>query len=236
MSRRDNASHRCRRCRMLGGLCVCDLIPSPRIETRTRLVLLIHRFEDRKPTNTGRLAVECLANSVVVVRGHESEPTPPFAWDPGTQPLLLFPHEGATPLADARLAPDRPVTLIVPDGNWRQASKVRQRVPGLRELPCVSLPAGERSMYRLRAEAHAAGLSTIEANARALGLLEGEHVRRALELVFRAMVERTLWSRGQVPTAQVTGGIPVGTVRHDPRSPGHVLVLGDAQRLVDDDR
>jgi DTW domain-containing protein YfiP len=109
-------------------------------------------------------------------------------------------------------------------------------VPGLRELPCVSLPAGERSMYRLRAEAHAAGLSTIEAIARALGLLEGEHVRRALELVFRAMVERTLWSRGQVPTAQVTGGIPVGTVRHDPRSPGHVLVLGDAQRLVDDDR
>jgi hypothetical protein len=69
-----------------------------------------------------------------------------------------------------------------------------------------------------------------------MGLLEGEHVRRALELVFRAMVERTLWSRGQVPTAQVTGGIPVGTVRHDPRSPGHVLVLGDAQRLVDDDR
>jgi DTW domain-containing protein YfiP len=202
---------------MLGGLCVCALIPSPRIETRTRLVLLIHRFEDRKPTNTGRLAAECLENSVVLVRGHEAQPTPPFAWDPGTQPLLLFPHEGATPLADVRLDPERPVTLVVPDGNWRQASKVRQRVPGLRDLPCVGLPVGERSVHRLRAEAHEAGLSTIEAIGRAMGLLEGDHVRRALYLVFRAMVERTLWSRGKVPTAEVTGGIPEGTMRHDPR-------------------
>jgi DTW domain-containing protein YfiP len=193
-------------------------MPSPRLETRTRLVLLIHRYEARKPTNTGRLAAECLANSVVVVRGHESHPTPPFASDPGAQPLLLFPHEGATPLADVRLDPDRPVTLIVPDGNWRQASKVRQRVPGLRDVPCVGLPAGEPSIYRLRAEAHEAGLSTIEAIGRAMGLLEGEHVRRALDLVFRAMVERTLWSRGEVTTAEVTGGIPEGTRRHDPRS------------------
>jgi DTW domain-containing protein YfiP len=217
MSRRDNARHRCRRCRMLGGLCVCDLMPSPPLVTRTRLVLLIHRFEDRKPTNTGRLAAECLANRVVVVRGHESQPTPPFACDPGSQGLLLFPHEGATPLADLRLDPERPVTLVVPDGNWRQASKVRQRVPGLSELPCVCLPAGARSAYRLRAEAHEAGLSTIEAIGRAMGQLEGDHVRQALELVFRAMVERTLWSRGRVARAEVTGGIPEGTMRHDPR-------------------
>src|ERR1019366_3265284 len=88
MSRRDNAHNRCPRCRMLGGLCVCALMPNPRIATRTRLVLLIHRFEDRKPTNTGRLAAECLANSTVIVRGHESQPTPPFVCDPGSQPLL----------------------------------------------------------------------------------------------------------------------------------------------------
>ena len=43
-------------------------------------------------------------------------------------------------------------------------------------------------------------------------------MRRALELVFRAMVERTLWARGTVETADVTGGIPAGTRRHDPRS------------------
>src|SRR6185437_2331474 len=87
VSRRDNAARRCLRCRMLGDLCICDLLPRPRLELRTRLVLFIHRYEDRKPTNTGRLAAECLARSEVIVRGHESQPTPPFAFDPDTQPL-----------------------------------------------------------------------------------------------------------------------------------------------------
>jgi DTW domain-containing protein len=215
MSRRDNMRYRCGRCRMLGSLCVCPLMPSPRLATRTRLVLVIHRFEDRKPTNTGRLAAECLANSEVIVRGHASEPTPPFFCDAGSRPLLLFPYESATPLPELLDGLDarRPVTLIVPDGNWRQASKVRNRVAGLKDVPCVSLPAGEPSVYRLRAEAHETGLSTVEAIARALGLLEGEPVQRALERVFRAMVERTLWSRGSVATSEVTGGIPEGTQR-----------------------
>ncbi len=201
---------------MLGGLCVCALMPEPRIETRTRLVLIIHRYEDRKPTNTGRIAAECLANTETIVRGHEAAPTPPFLSPPGTQPLLLFPFEGATPLAE--LAPElaaaaTPVTLIVPDGNWRQASKVRNRVPGLRDIPCVCLPAGAPTTYRLRTETHDAGLATIEAIARAMGLLEGAHVEGALTRVFRAMVDRTLWLRGKVGTGDVAGGIPNGVLR-----------------------
>lgn len=217
MSRRNNAGLRCKRCRLHASLCVCALIPSPRLETRTRLVLFIHRAEDRKPTNTGRLAAECLANSDVFVRGHASEPSEPFTCDEGTLPLFLFPHEGATPLAELE-RPDRPVCLIVPDGTWRQASKVKKRVPGLERIACVSLLPGEPSIYRLRAEAHEQGLATIEAIARAMELLEGPHVRRALDHVFRAMVERTLWSRGEVLTEDVTGGIPDGAMRHDPRS------------------
>lgn len=215
MSRRDNAALRCRRCKMLGDLCICNLLPQPRLETRTRLVLFIHRVEERKPTNTGRLAAECLARSEVIVRGHETQPTPPFAWDPATQPLLLFPHEDAPSLTEAALD-GRPVTLVVPDGNWRQASRVRQRVAGLRDIPCVSLPRGAPSRYRLRSEAHETGMATIEAIARALRVLEGEHgprVQATLEFVLAAMVDRTLWSRGMLRTANVTGGIPAGVFR-----------------------
>ena len=197
------------------SLCICALIP--RIETRTRLVLFIHRSEDRKPTNTGRLATQCLANSEVRVRGQEEHPSAAYAWDASTRPLLLFPHEDAVPLAELAVC-DRPTTLIVPDGTWRQASKVRQRLPGLRDVPCVWLPAGAPSTYRLRAEAHEEGLATIEAIARAFGILEGAEVQRAVEHIFNTMVERTLWARGVVATADVTGGIPEGAMRHDPRS------------------
>jgi DTW domain-containing protein YfiP len=82
------------------------------------------------------------------------------------------------------------------------------------------LPRGAPSAYRLRVDAHEAGLATIEAIARAFGILEGERggeVQRALEEIFRAMVERTLWARGSAATVDVTGGIPEGAQRHDPR-------------------
>jgi len=201
---------------MLGGLCVCVLFPDPPLETRTRLVLFIHRYEDRKPTNTGRLAAECLAGSEVRVRGHEDRPCAPFIAAPGTRPLLLFPDDDAIPLDHLPSSPE-PVTLIVPDGTWRQARRVRSRVPGLDAVPCVALPAGESSSYGLRSEPRPGGLATIEAIARAFDLLEGPHVRAALERVFRAMVERTLWSRGMIDAAAVTSGIPEGVERHDPR-------------------
>ena len=192
MSRRANAAKRCLRCRMHAGLCVCALIP--RLETRTRLVLVIHRIENRRTTNTGRLATECLVNSEVVVRGNRESPTVPLSLPPETNVLLLFPFEGAV---DIRTFADHasPVALVVPDGNWRQASKARNRVPGLREATAVSLPPGPLSDYRLREESHEERVCTLEAIARALGVLEGAQVQRPLEEALALMVSRTLHAR-----------------------------------------
>ncbi len=211
MSRRDNAVWRCAGCRMLGGLCICALMP--RLETRTRLLLYVHHSEERRPTNTGRLAARCLAGSEVILLGERDRPPAPYAHSPGSRPLLLFPHQDATPLD--QLAPSsEPVTLVVPDGNWRRAKLVRTRVPGLADMVRVTLPPGPPSSYRLRAEPRADGLATMEAIARALGILEGPTVQAELERVFRIMVERTLWTRGLLPAADVTGGIPIGATRN----------------------
>ncbi len=219
MSRRNNAHLRCKRCRLHESLCFCTLIP--RLETRTSVILVIHRAEDRKSTNTGRLATLCLPNSRTVLRG-QKEASCDLGIDSGTQPLLLFPHEDAVDVRryapSENAASEKPITLIVPDGTWRQASKVRNRVPGLAEIPCVTIPHDEPSAYRLRSEAHATGLATLEAIARALGALEGMEIRRSLERTLRTMVDRTLWARGELPASRVEGGIPEGVMRHDPRS------------------
>lgn len=215
MTRRGNGALRCRGCRLHLSLCLCALIP--RLRTRTGLVLYIHRFEERKPTNTGLLAAACLTRSEVRYRGGRDDASAPFTCDDDSEPLVLFPYEGATPL-DRWKPRKASVTLVVPDGNWRQASKMYKRIPGLLGLPCVSLPEGAPSTYRLRAEAHDAGLSTLEAIARAFGILESVEVQHALEGVLLAMVERTLWARGGVPRAAVTTGIPDGARRHDPLS------------------
>jgi DTW domain-containing protein YfiP len=210
MSRRDNAASRCPRCQLLGALCVCALVPTPPLVTRTRLVLFLHRDEARKPTNTGQLAAACVAASEVIVRGHEGQPSAPFVAAPGTRPVLLFPDDDAVPLA----ASDEPVTLIVPDGTWRQAARVRARVPGLRDLPCAVLPPGPPSRYQLRSEPRPGGLATLEAIARAFALLGDVEASAAMERVFAAAVERTLWSRGAITTAQLEFGLPDGVELH----------------------
>lgn len=199
---------------MHASLCLCALIP--RLVTRTRLTLVIHRYEARKPTNSGRLAVDCLVNSEIRVRGHEGEPSEPFEWDGSVQPLLLFPAEDAVPLTQFADS-SKPISLVVPDGTWRQAFKVRARVPGLMGIPCVTLPAGIPTRYRLRMETHEQGLGTMEAIARAMGILEGAHVQEAMERVFMAMVERTLWLRGELDTSLVTTGIPDIALKCDRR-------------------
>lgn len=196
------------------ALCICAL--TPRLQTRTRLLLVLHKEEEKKTTNTGQLAVRCLENSATVVIGDLARPLPSSLVHEGEQPLLLFPSHDARPITDF-VSSERPVALIVPDGNWRQASKVRARVPGLAAVPCVSLPEGPATTYRLRAEQRPGGLATLEAIARALAMLEGAPVAEAMLAVFRVMVDRTLWTRGTLRDDEVEGGIPPEAVANDPR-------------------
>lgn len=220
MSRRDNAQYRCDGCALHQGLCLCDSIPD--VGSRHRLCLVIHRDEARKTTNTGKLAARCLLGSEVLIHGHQDEPvvSPWSAAEADAFPrgLLLFPCDEAEPLSRAHAA-EGPVRLVVPDGNWRHASKMARRIEWMAALPRVTLPAGAPSRYRLRSEPKLGGLATMEAIARAFGILEGSSVQEQLEEVFRKMVDRTLYSRGLLGRDEVYGGVPEGVMRHDPRRP-----------------
>lgn len=201
------------------NVCICAL--EPRIETRTHLVLILHQLEARKPTNTGCLATRCLPNSRVVLRGgHEPLPEGPL-WPETHQPVLLFPTEDARPLGEC-LANDRPIALVVPDGTWTQASRARRRIPCLADVPAAVVDARGPSLYRLRTANEPGQVCTMEAIALALEVLEGERgpeVRRQLEVMLRVMVERTLWTRGELSASEVTGGIPAGARPDRPWQP-----------------
>jgi DTW domain-containing protein YfiP len=211
------------------SLCICALLP--RIETRTRLVLVLHQLEANKPTNTGLMAARCLPNSAVVYRGRapgdDAEfPLPRGVTPPapatipatdGVQRLILFPHPSATPLTDWG-GRREPIELIVPDGTWRQAARTRAKLaPDPGAIPCVSLPAAD-NRRRMRAAIKPGRLATLEAVAHALGILEGPEVEAELLRVYRIMTERTLWTNGRISAADVTGGIPPGVKSHDPLS------------------
>jgi len=197
-------------------LCICPLLPN--LAPRTRLALIIHHREVTKPTNTGQLAVRCLARSSTTVIGAREQVTVLPIVEPHEQALLLYPADDAVSIADYADT-EKPIVLFVPDGSWRQAHKMRRRQPSLAELPCVMLPDVAVTEYRLRSEHHEGGLATLEAIARALRILEGDAgVETALLDIFKIMVDRTLWLRGQLGDAQVTGGLPEAARAANPRS------------------
>jgi DTW domain-containing protein YfiP len=169
---------------------------------------VLHQIEASKPTNTGRLVSKMLRGSSCRIRGERGVQmdTSDFR-EPSRRTLVLFPSPEAQVLSSDYLAPDdRPIRLIVPDATWKQASRL-SRKPELAHAVHVTLGAVKASTYRLRRHARAEALSTYEAVTEALCIIEGEHVRQPLENVFRVFVDRTLWSRGEMPASEVFGGI-----------------------------
>lgn len=186
-------------------LCLCaDLRP---LAVATRVVVLSSTREIPQPTNTGRLVPLTLVGGEVRVRGGAPALRAEDFADPARRTLVLFPapHSRVLSCDDAG---GRPVTLVVPDGSWRQARKMTAREPALAGFERVHLPDGPLSRYRLRSHPDPRCLATFEAVARALGILESREVQGQLEHAFALLVERTLWSRGRLRAANVTGGIP----------------------------
>ncbi|MCK6549848.1 DTW domain-containing protein [Myxococcota bacterium] len=204
----------CERCWQRSGACVCDEIPI--VETKTELLVIRHAKETWRTSNTGRLASLALPQLSVVEVGRVPDPdledrSPeelPMNRDPealaalraekarsddaiaafvgdGAGVWLLFPSAREEPLPPGPL----PSRLVVPDGSWRQARRIIQRVPRLGRLPRMSLPPLPERL-RLRRPPLEEGMSTLEAIARALAALEGEDRAEPLEALYALVVER----------------------------------------------
>jgi DTW domain-containing protein len=182
--RRLGRSPRCIGCRMRVDLCLCAELET--LETKTRFVLAMHTREANKPTNSGFLVKAMLPNTEIRIRGLRER----IDFSDLHDAAVLFPMEDAEEIGSIAL----PSTIIVPDGTWPQArSSMRRELMGFRR---VKLPPGPPAEFRLRTHAHADSLSTFEAIARLLGIVEGRELEERLMHVFRIMVERTMRVRG----------------------------------------
>jgi len=165
---------RCERCYL--QQCLCADVPT--VDARTRIVIVRHRLEKFRSSNTGRLAHLALPNSVIIEQGLPM-PALDGAW-------LLFP-EGEP--ADAAPVPP-PRQLIVLDATWSQARRMYRKLAALRGVPILRLPDTPMPVARLRESPGPGRVSTIEAIARALRLLEGDDVAAPLDRLFELAVER----------------------------------------------
>jgi DTW domain-containing protein YfiP len=205
---RNRTDNRCLRCQIYAPLCLCSEIP--RFELQTRVLVLMHWRERVLTTNTAHLACLALPNSDIHLRGLKHDPLKLEKFLPENDSVaLLYPSDDAVELnAESALTLPKPLTLVVPDGSWRQANKVAYREKALKNVRRIKLPQGKPSSYRLRHSPHEENLSTFEAIARAIGILEGVDYQKKLERLFLMMVERRLWSRGKLLAKDVTTGLP----------------------------
>ena len=154
--------------------CLCAAVTL--VPTRTRVLVLRHAAERHKPSSTARLAALALPGCRLVDYGDGPLPELDLA-----DTWLLYP-DGAS--AAAR---PPPAQLLVLDGTWQQARRMLYRIPELRALPRLTLPA-HTPLPHLRRQPRAGAMSTLEAIARALALLEGDAIAAPLEKLLDQLV------------------------------------------------
>jgi DTW domain-containing protein YfiP len=193
--RKRKTLHPCPICFLHVSRCICPLIP--KLDLQTRVTLVVHAKELKRTTNTGRLAIHALKNSEMIVRGQDQNPLNLSSLiSDEYETYLLYPSEDAQDLSSIQSSTGKPVHLIVPDGNWRQASKVHTRHPELKSIPRVKLTRfEEEGNGSLRKEHLADGMATLEAIALAMASLEDPVVARKLLDLYRAKLRATLEGR-----------------------------------------
>lgn len=203
----DRDPTQCPSCRLQGWLCVCAF--APRVQIRTPLFLVAHVHDLPRTSNTVRLLTLAIRNVTLLRHGVFPAPADPETHLPaGATPLVLFPGHGAKPLTPELVAAlASPPALIVPDGNWKQASRMVKRLPLLARAMKVTLPDRAFLGMAVRRNQEGHHMSTYEAVAQALGVLEGEAVAGPLLDFYRRATDRMLMVRGKIRLGDVYGSI-----------------------------
>ena len=180
---------------------------SEQVDNKVSVLILQHPQEQDRVLGTARLIAATLANAKVVVGlswrnlAHAvKEPAEARDWGvlylgsthaKGPAPLVAVDRKGE-PLADQAAGLAGLKGLIALDGNWAQAKALWWRNPWLTKLRrFVVVPDGPSLYGDLRREARPDAVSTLEAVALALQVLEGDAaVRERLLVPFRELLAK----------------------------------------------
>jgi hypothetical protein len=201
---------RCAGCRLVPSHCMCAVRPS--VATRAGVCLLMADIEPLKPTNTGWLVADVVADTFAF--GWARTETDPallaLLSDPQWQPYVVFPGQYAAPeRVVSRVPPPDPASgeagkrplFILFDGTWGEARKMFSRSPCLDAFPVLSLQPEQITQYKLRNSGRGDHFCTSEVAALCLNLA-GEHVAgHTLEAYLAVFTHHYLSAKNQQPIA-----------------------------------
>ena len=216
----------CAGCRLVPSHCICTLRPT--VPTRAGVCLLMADIEPLKPSNTGWLIADVVADTYAFgwARTVVDPALLALLADPQWQPYVVFPGEFVAPQrVVTRLLPDpapqrgnadgaaqtngdqhdppealpkRPLFVLL-DATWPEARKMFRKSPYLNHLPVLSLQSEQLSRYRLRRSTRDDHFCTSEVAALCLELAGEPHAAQTLEAYLDVFTNRYLQAKCQLP-------------------------------------
>lgn len=195
---------RCTHCHRPLVQCLCDALPSQKIDTHTQVLILQHPSEFRRGTISTVPLLNLILSNVEVVVGRNFDLNTRVvaeAIERNWTMVILYPGEDAIDLDDPTdeerdllgmqhiAADDRKTLLIAVDGTWSQARRMFDSSPELvSKCHQIQFTSNATTVYdRIRTEPDDYCLSTSEAVAEALIRLEPKSTRRVKDYIHAAL-------------------------------------------------
>jgi DTW domain-containing protein YfiP len=200
---------RCEGCRLSLSHCMCALRPS--VATQAGVCLLMADIEPLKPSNTGWLIADMVADTFAF--GWARTETDPallaLLKDPQWQAYVVFPGEFVAPervvrsvaVPAAGAEPTKRPLFILLDATWSEARKMFRKSPYLDHLPVLSLELAQISLYKLRRSNRDDHFCTSEVAALCLSLAGEELAAQTLEAYLDVFTHHYLQAKNQLPIA-----------------------------------
>jgi DTW domain-containing protein len=217
LARGGPKGERCAGCRLPPSHCLCAMRPA--VPTRAGICLIMADIEPLKPSNTGWLIADVVADTFAFgwARTEVDPALLALLADPQWQPYVVFPGEYVAagrvvtelvaelvtelvtdaPPADG-VTRKKPLFVLL-DATWPEARKIFRKSPYLDQFPVLSLQTGQLSRYRLRRSTRDDHLCTSEVAAACLDLAGEPHAADVLAAWLEVFTIHYLNAKQQVP-------------------------------------
>ena len=204
LARGGPRGERCAGCRLVPSHCLCALRPA--VPTRAGVCLIMADIEPLKPSNTGWLVADVVADTFAFDWARTAVDPALLALlaDPQWQPVVVFPGEFVaadrvvTDLPADDPAGKRPLFVLL-DATWPEARKMFRKSPYLDHLPVLSLQAGHVSRYKLRRSRRDDHFCTSEVAGLCLELAGEALAAQTLEAYLHVFTDHYLQAKNQLP-------------------------------------
>ena len=205
---RGGPAERCPGCRVMHSHCLCGLRPN--VPTQAGICLLMADIEPLKPSNTGWLIADVVADTFAF--GWARTSVDPalllLLADSQWQPYVVFPGEFVAPgrvinalLSDVsaqKQSAKRPLFVLL-DATWAEAGQMFRKSPYLDCFPVLSLHPDQLSNYRLRRSTRTDHFCTSEVAALCLALAGEPHAAEVLSAYLDVFTHHYLQAKNQQP-------------------------------------